>query len=137
MSRDRYADIASGRARGLGSNDYYGYIEDLFNTVSATLEAHGSPVDGRRVSLHKGLFEDTWPLFEGEHIAFVHIDCDWYDPVHFCLNAIWPRLSTGGVVVVDDYPDFGGCKAATDEFLAERVGKVEAKMKGSLTIRRL
>ena len=35
----------------------------------------------------------------------------------FCLEALADRLSPGGVIVLDDYHDYGGCKTATDEFL--------------------
>ena len=73
----------------------------------------GQPVDGRRVSLYKGFFEDT--LQPQTDIAFAHIDCDWYDPVKRCLERIVPRLSPGAYVVLDDYNDYGGCRRA--EFL--------------------
>jgi asparagine synthase (glutamine-hydrolysing) len=53
-------------------------------------------------------------------VAFAHIDCDWYDPVKYCLEALEHRLSPGGEIVLDDYHDYGGCQTATDEFLATR-----------------
>jgi asparagine synthase (glutamine-hydrolysing) len=51
-------------------------------------------------------------------VAFAHIDCDWYAPVEFCLAAVHERLSPGGVIVLDDYNDYGGRRAATDAFVA-------------------
>jgi O-methyltransferase len=77
-------------------------------------------VDGRRVRLVKGLFEETWPQHPVERVALAHLDCDWYDPVRFCLNAVADRVAPGGVIVLDDYNDYGGCRTATDEFLAQR-----------------
>ena len=40
------------------------------------------------MSLHKGLFEDTWPMVATKihQIALAHVDCDWYDPVKYCLE---------------------------------------------------
>lgn len=119
-SKERYEVIASGRSEGLGGDDYYGYKTNLFDEVSETFRRYGVPVDGQDVRLVKGLFEETWPTFPVEAIAFAHIDCDWYDPVKYCLEAVAEKLGPGGVIVLDDYNDYGGCRTATDEFVAAR-----------------
>ncbi|MDK1494620.1 TylF/MycF/NovP-related O-methyltransferase [Sinorhizobium sp. 7-81] len=72
------------------------------------------------VNLHKGLFEHTLPAAGIENIAFVHIDCDWYDPVSYCLNSLADRISPHGVILIDDYHDYEGCRTATNEFLRAR-----------------
>jgi len=51
-------------------------------------------------------------------VALAHIDCDWYEPVACCLKRIGAQLSRGGVIVVDDYNDYGGCRTACHEYLA-------------------
>ncbi len=48
------------------------------------------------------------------------IDCDWYDPVKYCLNAVAEGFAPGGDIVLDEYQDYGGCKQATEEFLTGR-----------------
>ena len=116
-SKQRYEVIRSGRSEGIGGDPYYGYMDDLYSRVVDTFTRFGQPVDGRRITLHKGLFEDTLHLTQD--VAFAHIDCDWYDPVKLCLQRIVSRLSRGGYVVLDDYNDYGGCRTATDEFLAD------------------
>lgn len=61
-----------------------------------------------------------WPSFpKDQKIAVAHIDCDWYDPVKFCLAAVNSRLSKGSTLIFDDYYDYGGCRTAVDEFLAD------------------
>jgi hypothetical protein len=50
----------------------------------------------------KGLFDQTWPSSASERIAFAHLDCDWYDPVRYCLGAVADRLSPGGVMMLDE-----------------------------------
>jgi len=117
-SRRRFATIASGRSGGIGGDLYYGYREDLLGDVVRAFARHGVPVDGECVMLHKGLFEETWPLERVGTIAFAHIDCDWYDPVSYCLSARADRLHPDGIIAIDDYHDYGGCHAAVDEFLA-------------------
>jgi asparagine synthase (glutamine-hydrolysing) len=113
---ERYEVIASGRSEGIGGAEYYAYRDDLYGQVVSSFASLGVPVDGDRVRLHRGLFDDT--LRPTEAIAFAHLDCDWYDPVKLCLERIHPHLSPGGWVVVDDYYTYGGARTAVDEFLA-------------------
>jgi asparagine synthase (glutamine-hydrolysing) len=119
-SKRRYEIIQSGASPGLRGNLYYGYDADLFSSVKSAFRRHCVPVDGSQVILSKGLFQDTWPAAEVSAISLVHIDCDWYDSVKFCLDSVASKLSDGAVIVVDDYYDYGGCRTAVDEFLAER-----------------
>ncbi len=114
-SKARYDIIKSGRSRGIGGDVYYGYVDNLYESVVHNLARFGHVVDDRTIALHKGLFEDA--LHPTAEVAFAHIDCDWYDPVKLCLQRIGPRLAPGAYVVLDDYENYGGCRRATDEFL--------------------
>jgi asparagine synthase (glutamine-hydrolysing) len=116
-SKERYEVIASGRAAGIGGDSYYGYRDDLYDDVIRAFHRNGLTVDGRSISLVKGLFEKTVPDTDIGRVAFCHIDCDWYDPVKFCLDQIAARLAPGGLMLLDDYHDYGGCAQATNEFL--------------------
>jgi O-methyltransferase len=111
---ERYRLIASGESQGIDGGDYYGYRDHLYDDVVAAFAAHGVPIDGDRVQLHRGLFEDT--LRPDRPVAFAHIDCDWHDPVLLSLERIHPRLSPGGWLVIDDYYAYGGAAKAVDEF---------------------
>lgn len=117
-SKERYAVIAAGKPKGIGGDAYYGYRSDLYADVVASFERHGLAVDGAEVALWKGLFEQTWPQRKAGPIAFVHIDCDWYDPVKYCLESAAAQLRPGGIMMLDDYHDYGGCRTATEEFRA-------------------
>ncbi|HWT11289.1 MAG TPA: TylF/MycF/NovP-related O-methyltransferase [Allosphingosinicella sp.] len=119
-SQQRYETIRSGKSAGIRGDRYYGYRENLFEEVRQSFARYGVPVDGDGVQLYKGLFEETWPKVGARAIAFAHIDCDWYDPVRFCLGAVADLVSPGGILVIDDYHDYGGCRTAVDEFLGER-----------------
>jgi asparagine synthase (glutamine-hydrolysing) len=110
--------IASGQSTGLNGAVYYGYRTNLYDEVRASFERHGLPVDAEKVALHKGLFEETVPQSLGPAIALAHVDCDWYDPVKLCLGSLADRMTPGGIVVLDDYNDYGGCRIAAQEFLA-------------------
>lgn len=118
-SKERYAVIKAGQSQGIGQADiYYGYRTDLLSEVKAAFARHGVTVDDDRIRFHKGLFEDTWPDAPISQVALAHIDCDWYDPVAFCLKSCAEKLSDGGLLIIDDYNDYGGCKTAVDEFLS-------------------
>lgn len=135
-SKARYEVIKSGNSKGIGENIYYGYIENLYERVVKNFESFGLKVDDKRVSLHKGLFEDTMHFLDTDKIAFAHIDCDWYEPVRLCLERIYPALNQGGYIVFDDYYDYGGCKKAVDEFLSKRNDLVIVKNQGNLVLER-
>ncbi|MDK9695065.1 MAG: TylF/MycF family methyltransferase [Siculibacillus sp.] len=135
-SKDRYRQIAAGKSRGLKGDVYYGYRRDLYSEVVASFERYRVPVTPGRIELHKGLFEDTVPGVVGDRpIAFAHIDCDWYDPVAFCLRIIGDRLAIGGIVVLDDYNDYGGCRTAVEEFITSHP-EFELEIGASAVLRR-
>ncbi|MGE5148392.1 MAG: TylF/MycF/NovP-related O-methyltransferase [Candidatus Eiseniibacteriota bacterium] len=116
-AHDRYAVIAAGKSNGIGGERYYGYRDDLLNEVKGSFDRFGLSVDQRRIALHKGVFADTIRLAPKARVAFAHIDCDWYDPVRLCLERIAPHMPRGGVFVLDDFNDYGGCRRAATEFL--------------------
>jgi asparagine synthase (glutamine-hydrolysing) len=109
----RYAAIARGESKGIGCDVYYGYRDDLFADVVTALATHGFTV-GDRVHLHRGLFEEA--LHPAGPVALAHIDCDWFEPVSTSLERIYPHLSPGGFMIIDDYFAYEGCRRATDRF---------------------
>ena len=113
---ERYAKIKAGQATGLSGDSYYGYEEDLVTRVRETFATFGLPTDEHHVELVQGLFQDT--IVGDEPVALAHIDGDWHDSVMTCLERIGPRLSPGGVMVIDDYFKWSGCRTAVDTFLA-------------------
>lgn len=121
-SKRRYQAIVERRSVGIGGDPYYGYRDDLYEHVCTQLLYYGTPMDGDRIRLVQGLFEDSWPMLDVGSVAFAHIDCDWYDPVKFCLAESARRLSPGGVIIIDDYHDYDGCRIAVDEFIGDNPG---------------
>lgn len=116
----RYATIASGASTGIGGELYYGYRSDLLDEVTASFDRHGVPVAEHGVELIQGRFEDTIRI--DEPVALAHLDGDWYASTMTCLTQIAPLLAVGGRIVVDDYDTWSGCRAAVDEYFADRPG---------------
>lgn len=130
----RYHDISNGQARGLAGKTYYGYQGSLLQTVQETFRAYGLETKKHNVHLVKGRYEDT--LDVSERVAFAHIDCDWYDSVMTCLKQIVPMLVVGGVLVIDDYDAWSGCKRAVDDYFRDRRDQFEFRRRSRLHILR-
>jgi O-methyltransferase len=79
-------------------------------------------LDPSRVHLGRGWFEETIPRARDAigRIALLHVDCDWYESVRFCLETLYDQVVDGGFVVVDDYGHWKGCQKAVDEFRERR-----------------
>jgi dTDP-rhamnose C3-O-methyltransferase len=81
-----------------------------------------------RIRLIDGNIEDTVVKFAadnpGVRFSLVHLDCDLYKPTRAVLQALWDRVTRGGVVIFDEYAisDWPGETAAVDEFLADKPG---------------
>lgn len=117
----RYDLIRSGQATGIQGDKYYGYEEDLYNIVHDNLRRFGLDPQAHNILLIKGLLQET--MHVAEPVALAHIDVDWYEPVKVSLERIFPHLVTGGSIILDDYHDWGGCRKATDEYLARVPGQ--------------
>lgn len=113
----RYKQISDGKSEGIAGDKYYGYEENLYEIVISNLSHFGVEPATHHVFLIKGLLQETMRL--NEPVAFAHIDVDWYEPVLTCLSRIVPRLSPGGILILDDYHDWGGCRKAVDEYFSE------------------
>jgi hypothetical protein len=48
----------------------------------------------------------------------LRLDTDWYESTRHELVHLYPRITSGGVVIIDDYGYWSGARKATDEFLA-------------------
>jgi O-methyltransferase len=84
--------------------------------VKANLATTGYPSDHLRFV--EGMVEDTIPAVAPEQISILRLDTDWYESTRHELRHLWPRLSPGGVLIIDDYGHWQGARRAVDEFLA-------------------
>jgi hypothetical protein len=73
----------------------------------------------RGVRFLPGFFEDTLPALSGERWSVVRLDGDSYEATWTALQSLYPGLSVGGHVIVDDYGALEECRRAVDEFRTE------------------
>ncbi|GHH32415.1 hypothetical protein GCM10017774_13290 [Lentzea cavernae] len=85
------------------------------DVVLGKLLATGYPE--KRITMVKGLVQDTIPGRMPESIAVLRLDTDFYDSTRHELVHLYPRLSSGGVLIIDDYGKHSGATAATDDYL--------------------
>lgn len=53
-----------------------------------------------------------------ESISLLRLDTDWYESTKTELEVLYPKLSSRGVLVIDDYGHWDGAKLAVDEYFA-------------------
>jgi len=82
--------------------------------------------DPARLHYHVGWFQETLPGSAAAigPIAILRLDGDWYASTKVCLEHLYDQVVPGGVVVIDDYATYDGCRKAVDEFIAARGLKV-------------
>lgn len=87
------------------------------NNVRDVIYSSGYPKE--KLHLVKGKVEDTIPGQIPDRIALLRLDTDWYSSTKHELVYLYPRLTSGGVIMIDDYGSFMGARQATDEYLKE------------------
>lgn len=60
----------------------------------------------------------TLPNDNHARIAVLRLDTDWYESTRHELECLYDRVVVGGVLIVDDYGRWRGCRKAVDEFFA-------------------
>lgn len=103
--------LASPRTTDPESPWCYAGIDD----VRAAMRSTGYPAE--RIHYVQGRVEDTLPGGAPARIALLRLDTDWYESTRHELEQLYPLLSAGGVLIVDDYGHWAGCRKAVDEYL--------------------
>jgi O-methyltransferase len=88
-------------------------LEEVMRNMGTT----GYPADD--ISYVKGKVEDTLPAAAPQQIAVLRLDTDWYESTHHELEHLYPRLSPGGVLIIDDYGYWSGARKAVDEYFRD------------------
>lgn len=72
--------------------------------------------DAARIHFIKGKVEDTIPAAAPGAIALLRLDTDWYESTKHEMRHLFPILSRGGVLILDDYGEWQGARTAVDEY---------------------
>ena len=64
----------------------------------------------------KGMVEETIPKEIPGQIALLRLDTDWYRSTAHELEHLFPKLVSGGILIIDDYGHWKGARKAVDEY---------------------
>lgn len=97
-------------------SDYWERIKCIssLEEVQRNLASTGYP--SRKIHFIKGKVEDTIPNTIPDKIAILRLDTDWYESTLHELQHLYPKLQTGGILIIDDYGHWQGCRKAVDEY---------------------
>jgi O-methyltransferase len=82
--------------------------------VKANFERYG--LLDEQVRFLRGWFKDTLPNAPIDQLAVARLDGDMYESTMDALTALYPKLSAGGYLIVDDYGVVPGCRKAVDDY---------------------
>jgi hypothetical protein len=102
------------------SNPVWAY--STFETVQRGMISTGYPKD--KIKYIKGKVEDTIPATTPSQIAVLRLDTDWYESTRHELIHLFPLLTIGGVLILDDYGYWQGARKAVDEYFKEKGIKI-------------
>jgi hypothetical protein len=97
LGLDRFADLAVSLEEVRSNFERYGLLDD-------------------QVVFLKGFFQYSLPDAPIDRIAVMRLDGDLYESTMVSLQNLYPKLSPGGFVILDDYNAVAGCNDATDQF---------------------
>lgn len=113
MSGRPAAAILAERPRN-GDDPFWG-IASLAQ-VRSNLERTGYGAGNFR--LVEGDVLQTLPDRSPERIALLRLDTDWHASTRHELETLYPRLSPGGILIVDDYGYWSGARQAVDQYFS-------------------
>lgn len=97
----------------------YAFLAVSEDEVRAAFDRYGLLDDG--VRFLRGWFRDSLPPLLGRNRwSLLRLDGDHYESTIIALESLYPDLSPGGFVVVDDYGGIAQCRQAVDDFRRER-----------------
>ncbi len=65
----------------------------------------------------KGKVEETLLSSNHQKIALMRLNTDWYESTKIELEVLFPKLVSGGVLIIDDYRYWQGARKVVDEYM--------------------
>jgi hypothetical protein len=97
---------------------------EVFDESSVRELLAGTGYPPERLHFARGPVEETLPGAAPERLALLRLDTDWYESTRHELEHLWPRLSDGGVLIIDDYGHWDGARRAVDEYFETVAARV-------------
>lgn len=66
----------------------------------------------------KGYFSETLPTLAAPTFSLIRLDGDLYESTMDALTHLYPKLSSGGYCIIDDFSSFTDCRKAVEDYRA-------------------
>jgi hypothetical protein len=90
------------------------FLSVPLETVQQNFERFGLLDD--QVQFVKGWFRDTLPRLSDRTWSLIRLDGDLYESTINALDSLYPNLSIGGYLIVDDYGSVEPCRQAVEDY---------------------
>lgn len=102
---DSFSGIPVSESDSQDRQDVVDEWEDRFAASFEEVKANFLRYDllGENIKFLKGFFADTLPSANIDRISIARLDGDSYDSTMDALQHIYPRISSGGYVIIDDW----------------------------------
>jgi O-methyltransferase len=117
LARERFRGLTDAKEEDFTFNSF-AYVQAKIKALK--LERYVVPI--------QGIFQQTFDSIEGK-FSLAIVDCDLSESVKYSLESVWPRLTIGGIILVDEYWNsmYRGVKGAVDLFVKKKRGDCEAQ----------
>lgn len=92
----------------------FDYLRVPLETVKANFRKFGLLDD--QVRFIQGFFSESLPNAPVEKLALLRLDGDMYEATYVALENLYSKLSTGGIVILDDYGVLPRSAKAVDDY---------------------
>lgn len=119
LARERFRGLTDAKEEDFtGEYNSFAYVQAKIKALQ--LERYVVPI--------QGMFQQTFDSIEGK-FSLAIVDCNLSESVKYSLESVWPRLTIGGIILVDDCDSkrFRGVKGAVDLFVKKERGDCEAQ----------
>ncbi len=103
-----------------GINDKENSVWCLADLTDVKKNMTRTSLPSNQIIYIKGKVENTLPEKSPENkMALLRLDTDWYESTRHELLHLFPLLQNKGVLIIDDYGHWEGCRKAVDEYWKE------------------
>ena len=76
----------------------------------------------KNLKIIKGFFSNTIPknINNFNNIVLLRLDADWYEATYYLLDNLYNKVVKGGVIIIDDFYAYIGCRKAVVDFFNTR-----------------
>ncbi len=93
------------------------YLGVSLSTVKGNFAKYG--LLDNQVKFLEGLFRDTLIQAPIKKLSILRLDGDLYESTMDALEALYPKLSVGGYIIIDDYGVLNSCRLAVQDYRAK------------------